>query len=435
MCKKPQPPVPKSWTVTCLKTDGVDDGGICSRFFAPDGMVFKTVEEVYQHNSLLERAKLEKEEKKIFSFSMDGIANNGRFVENKIPCGQCDKKFTDNFRLKRHEEDVHKNPYRRRSVRLQGNVHTSLRHGPTGPPKTPPGPPQSIPGPPQGVPGAKKFNWTSEVEDEKFHSVCNNKMKTEANDPGDAREGMLILSELKNITVEMRPAGTESVQPSSPAPIRNSKYLAKLQHYQTIPTPIPPVVQPVVQPVLQPVVQPLLQPVVQPVLQPVVQPIVQPPSSPPGPPMIRSQPISGSEMLRAMQSKEKPLRGRPEKQERQEREVLRPETGRVSKVRSCPRPGSGKFSITVREVCRYFALNEFPLALTERSPEIWAQLEKFEKFYLPLVATVNPASDPLVLRTLVQAKWKEIMEGRGGNNRGVQFINPGGNKIRIKMNN
>merc|ERR1712150_209563 len=131
-------------------------------------------------------------------------------------------------------------------------------------------------------------------------------------------------------------------------------------------------------------------------------------------------PISGSEMLRAMESKERLVR------ERQERQVLRPESGRISKVRSGPRPGSGKFCITVREVCQHFKLNEFPVAVTERSRRVWAELGKFEKFYLPLVATVNPASDPLVLRTLVQAKWMEIIEDKGGNNRRLQFTNPGG---------
>ena len=138
-------------------------------------------------------------------------------------------------------------------------------------------------------------------------------------------------------------------------------------------------------------------------------------------------------MLRAMEreSKEKLLREKPAKRERQqreereEREVLRPETGRISKVRSGPRPGSGKFSISVQEVARYFHLNEFPVAVTERSREVWAELDKFEKFYLPLVATVNPASDPLVLRTLVQAKWMEIVGGDGGRSRSVHFSNPG----------
>ena len=140
-----------------------------------------------------------------------------------------------------------------------------------------------------------------------------------------------------------------------------------------------------------------------------------------------------------MESKEKLLREKPTKRERQqreereEREVFRPETGRISKVRSGPSPGSGRFSITAQEVARYFQLNEFPMAVTERSRKVWAQLDKFEKFYLPLVATVNPASDPLVLRTLVQAKWMEILGGNGGKSRAVHFSNPGGSKIRIQL--
>ena len=126
-----------------------------------------------------------------------------------------------------------------------------------------------------------------------------------------------------------------------------------------------------------------------------------------------------------METKEKLVREKHERKERQERHVLRPESGRISKVRSGPRPGSGKFCITVREVCQYFKLNEFPVAVTERSRQGWAELGKFEKFYLPLVATVNPASDPLVLKTLVQAKWMEIIQDKGDKNRRVQFTNPG----------
>ena len=128
-------------------------------------------------------------------------------------------------------------------------------------------------------------------------------------------------------------------------------------------------------------------------------------------------------MLRAMQNKGRLVREKParqERQEREEREVLRPESGRIRKVRSLPQPGTGKFRITAREISQYFKLNEFPLAVSERSREVWADRGKFERFYLPLVATVNPASDPLVLKTLVQAKWMEMIEGRG--------VNPGGTR-------
>ena len=84
MCKTPLPQVPKDWRVACLKKDGINEPGICSRFFSPDGMVFKTVEEVHQYNTVLEKEKLEKEQKKIYSFSMAG---GGGFVEDKITCG------------------------------------------------------------------------------------------------------------------------------------------------------------------------------------------------------------------------------------------------------------------------------------------------------------------------------------------------------------
>ena len=97
-----------------------------------------------------------------------------------------------------------------------------------------------------------------------------------------------------------------------------------------------------------------------------------------------------------------------------ERRVLRPEAGRVTKrtsdlASSRPRPFSGKFSITVGQVCRYLGLKEYPVIVTERSKRLWAELAQFEKFYLPLVAISNPGKDPHAMKTLVQAKWNQII--------------------------
>ena len=107
---------------------------------------------------------------------------------------------------------------------------------------------------------------------------------------------------------------------------------------------------------------------------------------------------------------------------------MRPETGRVTKRKSdvVPRfqPFTGKFSITVSDVCQHLDLNEFPVSVTERSKKMWAEWENFETFYLPLVATVNPGKDPYLLITLARAKWNEIINGKK-RGRKVIFRNPG----------
>ena len=136
------------------------------------------------------------------------------------------------------------------------------------------------------------------------------------------------------------------------------------------------------------------------------------PSLPPGPPIL-CKPIPLEEMRRALERKSS---GEVSARERQ---ALKPESGRVVKRKSesftQPRPFSGKFSITVGQLCRYFSMKEVPVPVTEKSRTRWAELDKFEKFYLPLVATVNPDSDPCQLKTLVQAKWNEIISGNKGN--------------------
>ena len=171
--------VPKSWRLHCLRKDrGVFDGDICSRFFSPDGQVFKTMEEVHQHNRDQERVLLEKEKRRIYSFRMDKDSPRGGFVQNKIPCDQCDKVFINQFMVKRHKQDVHEIPFRRRSARLRSSTSELEKNNPTirslqcnkgEDLKDPISPRQGPPGPSIPVSGSQPK--TSPVEEQKYSSA------------------------------------------------------------------------------------------------------------------------------------------------------------------------------------------------------------------------------------------------------------------------
>ena len=292
--------------------------------------------------------------------------------------------------------------------------------------------PHGTPGPAETKPQAKTFDWVGQVGEEMFKSLTR---RPEGIAPGPA-EPLRLLSGLKNLTVQRKPAANQTVQPVQVVqpviqPIHN------VQHVQTV--------QPAVQPiqniqhfqVVQPVQNVPYVQAVQPVVQPIqtVQPVgpvltggpggmirnskflnylnqTQDSPLPPGPPIL-CKPIPLEEMRRALERKSV---GEVSARERQ---ALRPESGRIVKKKNesftSPRPCSGKFSITVGQLCRYFSMNEVPVPVTEKSRMRWTELDKFEKFYLPLVATVNPNTDPCQLKTLVRAKWNEIISGNKGN--------------------
>ena len=67
--------------------------------------------------------------------------------------------------------------------------------------------------------------------------------------------------------------------------------------------------------------------------------------------------------------------------------------------------GSGKQQITVSQTCRFLELNDYPLAFANHTSDFLADFATFSRFYLPLVASVNPGRSRLRVETLVRAKW------------------------------
>ena len=55
-------------------------------------------------------------------------------------------------------------------------------------------------------------------------------------------------------------------------------------------------------------------------------------------------------------------------------------------------------------------MHDYPIVANEILKKKWEDRDVFEKYARPLYETVNPDAHPLTLKTLVQAKWFEIMD-------------------------
>ena len=117
-------------------------------------------------------------------------------------------------------------------------------------------------------------------------------------------------------------------------------------------------------------------------------------------------------------------------------------------------PGNNKQQITVSQTCRFLELNDYPLAFANHSSEFLADFSAFSRFYLPLVASVNPRRSRLRAETLVRAKWlglgfkSSAILGNVGQSKAILgaeapttapqahssfFRKPKGNKIRLNI--
>ena len=108
-------------------------------------------------------------------------------------------------------------------------------------------------------------------------------------------------------------------------------------------------------------------------------------------------------------------------------------------------PGSNKQQITVSQTCRFLELNDYPLAFANHTREFLADFDAFSRFYLPLVASVNPGKSRLRVETLVMAKWLALGFKSNGSHPETSvakdvlqpnssfFRKPKGNKIRLNI--
>ena len=99
--------------------------------------------------------------------------------------------------------------------------------------------------------------------------------------------------------------------------------------------------------------------------------------------------------------------------------------------------------VTVGNTCKFLGLVDYPVPLPgllvanhNNRPSFLSSLDKFEEFYLPLLASVNPGRGMLRLRTLAKAKWRELLQdnsAKRGKPKSVCLRKPRSNRVRLNM--
>eukprot|EP00092_Neocalanus_flemingeri_P027088 GFUD01029374.1.p1 GENE.GFUD01029374.1~~GFUD01029374.1.p1 ORF type:complete len:378 (-),score=111.66 GFUD01029374.1:57-1190(-) len=68
-----------------------------------------------------------------------------------------------------------------------------------------------------------------------------------------------------------------------------------------------------------------------------------------------------------------------------------------------------KNQVTVEQVCQFLEMVDYPIAVNEVLKKKFEDKPTFDDYAFPLFQKVNPNAHPLTLRTLVKAKWFEVM--------------------------
>ena len=100
--------------------------------------------------------------------------------------------------------------------------------------------------------------------------------------------------------------------------------------------------------------------------------------------------------------------------------------------------------VTVGNTCKFLGLVDYPVPLPgllvdnhNNRPSFLSSLDKFEAFYLPLLASVNPGRGMLRLRTLAKAKWRELLlqdnSAKRGKPKSAFIRKPRANRVRLNM--
>ena len=178
----------------------------------------------------------------------------------------------------------------------------------------------------------------------------------------------------------------------------------------------------------------------------------------PDPPR-RPAPISGEEMLQAMNSIPSYARGRDTSlpirraQSPMCREGESPKTsiGNASEKGSCKPPTQprkrkpikkkepynsnkpAKNQISVTMACKFLGLKDYPIPINENNRNFFTNRSNFEDYYLPLVASVNMGANPLSIQTLVKAKWFEVIQAKLGEYKSTYFNKPRRNKVKVNV--
>ena len=87
---------------------------------------------------------------------------------------------------------------------------------------------------------------------------------------------------------------------------------------------------------------------------------------------------------------------------------------KITKKRKANKPKFPKFKVTVNGICHFYNMVDYPLLVTDQLKERFQDFSSFENFYAPLLASVNPSSDPMRIKTFCRAKWREGLTSEVG---------------------
>ena len=90
-----------------------------------------------------------------------------------------------------------------------------------------------------------------------------------------------------------------------------------------------------------------------------------------------------------------------------------------------------KHLVTVAQTCRFLGLRDYPVPIDKAALPHLANWTNFRRFFLPLVASVNPSACRLRLETLARAKWVAVV---GEGQPTTSFFNkPRNNRVRLNV--
>ena len=65
--------------------------------------------------------------------------------------------------------------------------------------------------------------------------------------------------------------------------------------------------------------------------------------------------------------------------------------------------------VTVEQCCQYLQLRDYPILVNQTLKERFKDKRRFDEYATPLLRIANPRAHPLILHTLLRAKWFEAM--------------------------
>ena len=131
--------------------------------------------------------------------------------------------------------------------------------------------------------------------------------------------------------------------------------------------------------------------------------------------VIRSLLLKNLEELRDRGGTEGFVKGKKDSQSQSQSQSQKREK-KIRKKRWVPASARGPHpnQVTVKQCCQYLELRDYPIQVNQTLKERFQDKRKFDDYATPLLKVANPRAHPLILSTLLRAKWFEVMNTETG---------------------